>query len=185
MCVEPAAGGIPRNVRKCERPTHAAATGVIRASDQTSRPCTIGLRWSGRREGNTECRITCREEHTYAGVGDSICCRLGSRSVVIIQQSAETFTSLQLPAFRDEVWIRADQLFAEALVVAFAVVMDAELAGCATNRAFAKKNQSLQANSALIVRTNRSAYAFKFGASGRQVSRIRRRSLRSLSGTRM
>ena len=45
----------------------------------------------------------------------------------------------------DKLWIRTDELVVEALVVAFAVVMRGELGRCATNRAFAKQNQSLQA----------------------------------------
>ena len=51
-----------------------------------------------------------------------ICRRSGSGSVVVVQQSAETFPSFHFPALTDECWIRADQLVIQALVVAFPVV---------------------------------------------------------------
>ena len=85
-----------------------------------------------------------------------ICRRSGSGSIVVLQQSAETFSSFYSATLADGFRIRADQLIIEALMVAFTVVMHSEFGRCATNRAFAKQDQSLQQDS-LIVRTNRSA----------------------------
>jgi hypothetical protein len=51
-----------------------------------------------------------------------ICRRSGSYSVVVVQQSAETLTSLHFSALADDFGIRADQLVLETLMVAFAVV---------------------------------------------------------------
>ena len=46
----------------------------------------------------------------------------GCCSVVVVQQSAESLTSLYFSALAHELWIRTDQFVVEALMVASAVV---------------------------------------------------------------
>ena len=74
-----------------------------------------------------------------------ICRRSGSGSVVVIQQSAETLTSFHFPALTDEFRLRTDQLVAESLMVAFAVVVHDEFTCRTSDRGFAKQDQSLHA----------------------------------------
>src|SRR5215470_9126171 len=69
-----------------------------------------------------------------------ICRRSGSGSVVVIQQSAETLTSFHFPALTDEFRLQTDQLVAESLVVAFAVVVHDEFSCRTSDRGFAKQD---------------------------------------------
>src|SRR5215510_10133411 len=100
----------------------------------------VTVRCPGSRARSTEYRNARREWRQWRGVAylGWICPDSGSGSVVVVQQSAETFKSFHFRALTDKCWIRADQLVIEPLVVAFAVVMHDEFGRCATNRGFAK-----------------------------------------------
>ena len=118
--------------------SHGGARGYRRRSHIYS--CAVGSGARRRRAPSTEYPTSgfvwshwCR--HRVLGW---ICRRSGSGSVVVVQQSAETFQSFHFATLTDESWIRGDQLVIEALMVAFTVVMRSEFGRRATHRAFAK-----------------------------------------------
>ena len=90
------------------------------------------------RAQNTRLAASCGATGAAIAYLGWICRRSGSGSVVVVQQSAETFQSFHFATLTDESWIRGDQLVIEALMVAFTVVMRSEFGRRATHRAFAK-----------------------------------------------
>jgi len=88
-------------------------------------------------------------------------CRSGCGPVVVVQQSTGALATSHFAVTSGKFRIRANQLVPEALMVTFSVVTYREVGRCTTHRAFAEPDQPFQ--DSLIVRTKRSAYAFRFG----------------------
>ena len=80
-------------------------------------------------------------------------------------------TSFHVSPLADEFRLRADQLVDETLMITFAVVMHGELGRCATNRAFAKQDQSLQQLSHVEQRVVNNDYTISFASRRYQLAR--------------
>src|SRR3954464_12964524 len=120
MAVIRGTNATPRNVRKLERATRTAVTAVHGALGPLSRPCAAG---AVPRSARGDQRILDAVAHWHrrrvSGLAPP---SLGSRSVIVVQQAAETLTSFHVSSLTDEFRIRADQLVVKTLMVAFAVV---------------------------------------------------------------